>query len=488
MDTPDEEAINSGVAALGLTNPSSDRSMTDLLQRSRTLIAELDEFRTYLKNQKKDKGVELRHFGSCLQSEFKSLEKLANLDPGNEKVAHTISSSNFPFYFAVWSTAKSCTAITAMRKRFFWSFSDIKSKRFDLPMQKGVKSVEVDIVANDGLEWVKVNTITARRMLYDLTKAGWHEDDSSDDEQDALQDDDDEPEGLLKQAKLLVEAAKLSRTKYQNPKVRLVLPRITRDDPPHVAKVLESIKALGVTVQTVEDIPATPELSSVIGRMVVDPFANFSDVLNVDCTMVFAFISDLSHGRVEQEDWYHKFIVKQMEVEKEDLLLPNHVWPACASRKLVCTRLAVERAQEIVDTIGTDTEKKRMRLLFDLDGPSTNEELTEGFQRLSEYRIPPEWKLPFEIVDVDLSTIKSKLPPIANEITNVLSDLNQSVFFYGWQTGYTTISSHRVVAKDIENTIEAKRGSEDVRGPGIWLSPMARSLVGREKQRRGAKD
>jgi hypothetical protein len=76
MDTPDEEAVTSGVAALGLTNPDSDRSMTDLLQRSRTLIAELDEFRTYLKNQKKDKGVELRHFGSCLQSEFKSLEKV----------------------------------------------------------------------------------------------------------------------------------------------------------------------------------------------------------------------------------------------------------------------------------------------------------------------------------------------------------------------------------------------------------------------------
>jgi hypothetical protein len=76
MDTPDEEAINSGVAALGLTNSGSDRSMTDLLQRSRTMIAELDEFRTYLKNQKKDKGVELRHFGSCLQSEFKSLEKV----------------------------------------------------------------------------------------------------------------------------------------------------------------------------------------------------------------------------------------------------------------------------------------------------------------------------------------------------------------------------------------------------------------------------
>lgn len=76
MDTPNEEATIGGIAALGLTNPDSDRSMIDLLQRSRTLIAELEEFRTYLKNRKRDKGVELRHFGSCLQSEFKSLEKV----------------------------------------------------------------------------------------------------------------------------------------------------------------------------------------------------------------------------------------------------------------------------------------------------------------------------------------------------------------------------------------------------------------------------
>lgn len=289
--------IANGMAALGLLDPepNSERSVTELLQRSQDMMAELEQFKVCLKERKQDKTVELRHFSTNLQSEIKSLTRLANLDPENEKVAHTISSSNFPFYSAVWNTAKGCKGITALRKRFYWSTGQtlLKSKRGDLSAQSDIKSVEVDIVAGEDLEWVKVNTITARRMIFDLAKAGWAEDDSTDDDDDLVRlDTEDEPEGLLKQAKLLVEASKLARTKYRHPSVRLVLPRLTRDCPKQVASVLQEIRALGVTVQIFEDIPKSPEISTVLQRMVVDPFENFSETLNVDCTMIFAFISE----------------------------------------------------------------------------------------------------------------------------------------------------------------------------------------------------
>lgn len=177
-----------------------------------------------------------------------------------------------------------------------------------------------------------------------------------------------------------------------------------------------------------------------------------------------------------------------MEMESEDQLLPSIVWPACGARKLICTREAVARAQEIIDTIGTDTEKKRMELIFGFNHESTRDELAEEFQKLSEYSIPLEWQLPISIVDVDVSIIKSELPNVVYDVSKVLTGVNQSVFLYGWASGLTTISSNRVVAKEIEATIEANRGSVDVQGPDIWLSPMARSLVGKEKQRRGVKE
>ncbi|ESZ96321.1 hypothetical protein SBOR_3301 [Sclerotinia borealis F-4128] len=494
MATPNAEVITNSMTALELLDPepNSERSVTELLQRSQDLMMELEQFKACLKERKQDKTVELRHFSTNLQSEIKSLIRLANLDPENEKVAHTISSSNFPFYSAVWNTAKCCKGITALRKRFFWSIGQtlLKSKRGDLSAQSNIKSVEVDIVAGEDLEWVKVNTITARRMIFDLAKAGWAEDDSTDDEDDdvARLDTEDESEGLLKQAKLLVEASKLARTKYRYPSVRLVLPRLTRDCPKQVASVLQEIRALGVMVQTFEDIPTSPMISTVLHRMVVNPFEKFTEILNVDCTMIFAFISDLSHGRVEPKDWHHRFLTKQMEMESEDQLLPSIVWPACGARKLVCTREAVTRAQEIIDTIGTDTEKKRMELLFGFGHESTREQLAEEFQKLSEYSIPSEWQLPITLIDVDVSIIVPELPLVANDVLKVLTGVNSSVFLYGWVSGLTTISSNRVVAKEIEATIEANRGSMDVQGPEIWLSPMARSLVGKEKLRRGVKE
>jgi hypothetical protein len=60
----------------------------------------------------------------------------------------------------------------------------------------------------------------------------------------------------------------------------------------------------------------------------------------------------------------------------------------------------------------------------------------------------------------------------------------------------TTISSNAVVAREIEKIIEEENESlkkaggpglsQNIKGPEIWLSPSARSLVGKEKNRRGA--
>jgi hypothetical protein len=212
-------------------------------------------------------------------------------------------------------------------------------------------SAVVDIVSQDGLEWVKVSSITEKRIIWDLAKAGWVGESSSEESEDP--EDDDDPQGLLKQVEALVKASQATRVRYQNPKIRLVLPKIkAQPDAREVANVLRKISNLGVTIQTAEHVPSEfPAVAEVLDRLAADRFESFSETLNMDCTILLAFASDLSHGRVEPEDWHNKAISRQIEMESEDQLLPSSLWPACGNRKLVCTREAAVRMQEIVDII-----------------------------------------------------------------------------------------------------------------------------------------
>ncbi|EHK99379.1 hypothetical protein M7I_4674 [Glarea lozoyensis 74030] len=110
---------------------------------------------------------------------------------------------------------------------------------------------------------------------------------------------------------------------------------------------------MGVIVQTSEHVPEEPVFEDVLSNLVQDRFDTFSEILNMDCTVLLAFASDLSHGRVEPQDWHNKMIQRQRTMESEEQLLPSSLWPACDGRKLVCTREAAVRMQEIVATIGT---------------------------------------------------------------------------------------------------------------------------------------
>ncbi len=303
---------------------------------------------------------------------------------------------------------------------------------------------------------------------------------------------------LLRLAEDLKKAAKAVRVRYKHPEVRFVLPKLEQGKIPQIDRLLDDIRASGVTVQCagdLEDIPIPP-LTEILDRLVVDDFAAFSPVLNIDCTILLALVSDLSHGRVAVEPWFHRAIRRQIELEEEEKLLPTFLFPAMGSRELVCTAEAAKRMREIVDLIGTPAEKVRTALLMgeerDINGvgggnsngdrATWRKTLVTSFRQWSEYEIPEEWNLPITTVDghIDITT----LSPSAIAVSDNLTAINRSVFLYGWATGRTTISSNRTVAKLIETVIEEHRiGEEDV-GPDVWLCPTARSLVGKEKNRK----
>ncbi|KAL4733071.1 hypothetical protein BDV11DRAFT_98835 [Aspergillus similis] len=537
-----------------------------LVTRCRTLLSELDSFKDLLsRTQRNPQIVEVRSLRSNVVSELKTLERLqgqlgearaqchggagnTNRNPNTQqaeenndktvvadttaeetdaesRTIHALRSSNLPFYEAVWTIAKrSCTGLVAFGKRFYWDGEGERTTGKDGKNKKGKdknkKSVLVDIVADDGEEWVKVSTISETRLLFEMAKKGWEVDsdvDSDGEERTVLQnrdcgdgsdddEDDDNEIELLKLAGDMRKAANFVRVHYRHPTLRFVLPKVEEGSNPEIDDLLKSIRGYGVVVNCGEDVftsqPYTkpksdnPVVQDSVGsvqdefrNLLPNRFKRFTSTLNVDCTLLLAMVSDLSHCKnIATSPQHHKAINRQIEIERERPLLSAELWPAMESHQLLCTSDAAKRMREIVETIGTETERKRMTILMG-DAPFTGAEsasLVRELQNLSDYQVPPRLSLPIRVVDASaaIKLEKAKLPPIAHKVEEILSDINVSVFMYGWVSDIMTITSNRTVVKQIETMIEEHRDDEDMKGPLIWVCDTARSLIGKEKGRK----
>ncbi|OJI96028.1 hypothetical protein ASPVEDRAFT_77802 [Aspergillus versicolor CBS 583.65] len=508
-----------------------------LVTRCRTLLAELDAFKALLaETQRNPQTVEVRSLRSNALSELRTLEKLstqledasarlASQDDESEeaidiraaelRAVHALRSSNLPFYEAVWTiTKRTCTGLVAFGKRFYWEEGAGK-KNLDKR-----KSVLVDIVADDGEEWVKVSTISETRLLFEMAKKGWEggsDIDEDGEERTVLQnhgreydsdydddDDDDDEIELLKLASDMGKAANLVRVNYRRPRLRFMIPKIVEGQVPEIDDLIRAIRSHGVVVVCGEDVSTVQtfdksehplaEAVSVqdeVRSLLPNRFKRFTPTLNVDCTLLLAIISDLSHSmEIAPSQQHHRAINRQIEIERERPLLPTELWPAMESHELVCTGEAAQRMREIVETIGTETEKQRMTIIMG-DQPfagAKSASIVEELQKMSDYQVPAQLGLPIRVVDASKALAsgnkQAKLPPIAQKVEEILSDINTSVFMYGWVSDIMTITSNRTVVKQIENLIEMHRDEEDLIGPLIWVCDTARSLIGKEKGRR----
>lgn len=522
-----------------------------LLTRCNHMLSEIDALQTLLaQTLRNPQLVEVRTLRSSIVSELRTLETLSRkieaafasstADDSDEETearyVHALRSSNLPFYEALWLIAKrSCTGLVAFGKRFYWEdgkdFGEGHDVRIDededtetgeekrgemnkkrkkgakkLPNQDKRKSVLVDIVADDGGEWVKVSTISESRLLFEMAEKGWEKD--SDDEEgqgrtilrnyaDEDEGDEDDKVGLIRLANDMRRAANATRVRYKHPQIRFVLPRIDEGVSSDIADLFNTIRGYGIIVESGEGYLSGSQMAGVkqktdLSHLLPSHFQRLTPSLNVDCTLLLAMISDLSHYKsILPSSEHHSAINRQIEIEKEHPLLPVELWPATVDRELLCTDEAAKRMREIVDTIGTDDEKTRTQILMgdhpfvDLDANA----LIEKFQELSDYQVPSQWRLPIKVVAakhvIDSGRKQGKLPEIVDKVPKTLSDINYSVFLYGWVTGIVTISSNRTVVRQIEVTVEKHRGAaEDLEGPSVWVCDTPRSLIGKEKDRR----
>ncbi|KAJ5101818.1 Protein of unknown function DUF1308 [Penicillium alfredii] len=517
-----------------------------LLQQCRNLLAEVDALQGLLAQRLRNPQlVEVRQFRSNVTAELRMLEKLeqqvrdASGDNGSRdsdggggggddaseqaqqtpevemRLLHALRSSNLPFYQAVWKIARgSCTGLIALGKRFYWDGETKRSERAAVegrgkkqPNKDKRKSVFVDIIADDGEEWVKVSTISESRLLFEMAKKGWERESDEDEgtgsegeggrtilqnfDGDGEDSDEDDELELIKLARDLKRAADATRVRYRHPRLRVVIPKIEEGNVPEIDDILREMRSYGIKIECQESLSGDPTTAN-LARLLPQPFKRFTPTLNVDCTLLLAIVSDLSHVKdMPPLPNFHKAILRQIEVEKQQPLLSTELWPAMGEHNLICTKEAATRMCDIVETIGTATEKTRTQIMMG-DAPydhCDHNTLIQKFQELSEHPVPTGWKIPIRVVEaqsvIDAAKAQDKLPSVADEIAKGLSDINHSVFMYGWVTGLMTVSSNRTIDRQIEATIEKNRqGNNDLEGPLVWICDTARSLAGKDKDRR----
>ena len=373
--------------------------------------------------------------------------------------------------------------------------------------------------------------------MFEQAKTGWENADSPSDEDSSVDDDDCSPPAdeslsnspspssnpieLVRLAIDLKTASLATQIRYKHPAVRIVLPKLpTAPSPPTIA-ILDNILATGAAIEIGPSMSKYPHnhsfplsdsalialpLSTVFPKLVPNFYGSLTPTLNMDCTILLALISDLSHSpKTPHSPSHHKALTRQIELEAHDHLLPECLYPALEGKDMVCTAEAATRMREIVEQIGSETERTRAKLLLNDEDAgnmyaspsSSNQSILSLFAAQSEYPVPPDLRLPITIKSTATTELLQHLPPIAQKVADELSPINRSVFLYGWAKGITTMSSNRAVSRVVEGIVNGEltkngefeggpeKGREPVVGPEVWICGTARSLVGKEKMRRG---
>ncbi|KAF8802371.1 hypothetical protein BYT27DRAFT_7226460 [Phlegmacium glaucopus] len=243
-------------------------------------------------------------------------------------------STNAPYLIAVWNEVLCAPApIVSVFKTFLinTSASDTDGSRNQRP-----PGAKVDVVADNGRRWIRVNTAKNSRLLSEFREIDSYLTDSEYESDDDELDDVNRPSlaqseldnSVLKMGRSLIDAAKLESNPIEGtsetPKVTL---RLTRLDPnivnedgtepdPRIAQTLDSLREMGIDVELGERTESElPILTNPITERPPSPSLPFIPTINInlDLSILIALISDLTHAPLPTsiEDANKRFLPPQ---------------------------------------------------------------------------------------------------------------------------------------------------------------------------------
>ncbi|KAH7337676.1 hypothetical protein B0J17DRAFT_718426 [Rhizoctonia solani] len=215
-------------------------------------------------------------------------------------------STNAPYILAVWSEIIAACPVQAV------------GKTFNLPREKGqgkdAGTVKVDVVADEGRQWIRVNTIKNSRLMAEIHELDGYDSESS---------EDDSPNNggivtpssensVIRMAKALLAATKhhVVPDTGEVPRITLRLTRLETNpditDEPIDSRIMRTIKDLedmGIDVQLGER-PFPPQLVAPASPPPTPPQPTRR--VNLDLSLIIALVSDLTHASLpESEEGAH---------------------------------------------------------------------------------------------------------------------------------------------------------------------------------------
>ncbi|KAJ8521488.1 hypothetical protein ONZ45_g1808 [Pleurotus djamor] len=232
----------------------------------------------------------IKKLREAIKVDLETLEKFlqkpesANLPP---------LSTNAPYLISVWDELLCAPPPVVSIMRTFQTDSHSKSSH------RG-SGVKVDVVADNGRQWIRVNTIKNSRLLaefreYDSYLTSSDEDDNEGNGRPCQHGLDN---SILRMGRSLLDASKANLVEGYDtpPHITLRLTRLdatpsTKNDP-RIAETVQALKDMGITVEfgereNVQLPPSQPDTS-----LVYKP----TPLLNLDLSILIALVSDLTHS------------------------------------------------------------------------------------------------------------------------------------------------------------------------------------------------
>ncbi|RUP43491.1 hypothetical protein BC936DRAFT_137089 [Jimgerdemannia flammicorona] len=350
--------------------PSETDTVPDLELYARTLhdkaisvLADVERWEGTTEIQGLDK------YKSVVKAEVKFLEKILEF-PDTIKKEH-VQSSNVSYLDAVRNTVLTSSDVVSVFKNF--SFVQPITQTTNPTKKKW--SVKVDVIADGGMRWYKVNARNVRALRHDL--AGFEDSDSepSDSDSDFGSNsvstlgapDSDLVDtfslaGLpvLQQARNFLAAAQQHEVHFRVPAITFRFSGISRNEDAFVDEhIIHRLESMGIRVQMRHEFTA-PDPSSPTSAT-----SNLTPSLNLDLTTLIALVSQLSHTRNPQPTLFSDRESLRTQAAQELIrpILPSF-HALFHNRTLYTTESARQKLMSVVAIVGGPQERRRAEFLF----------------------------------------------------------------------------------------------------------------------------
>ncbi|KAG9226714.1 hypothetical protein CCMSSC00406_0008414 [Pleurotus cornucopiae] len=242
----------------------------------------------------------IRKLRDAIQMDLEALEKFLQ----NPECKHLPAlSTNAPYLISVWNELLCAPApVTAVMKTFQPTASGGPNRKRGAHQKQN--PVKVDVVADNGRIWIRVNTIKNSRLLAEFREIDSYvtssEDESDDDAAKPSLTQNELDNSVLRMGRSLLDAAKANPLGGSNtlPCITMRLTRLalspTSDTDPRIAQTVRTLEAMGIEVEFGEQTDVKLPQPRPEGPISFKP----TPFINLDLSILIALVSDLTHSHL----------------------------------------------------------------------------------------------------------------------------------------------------------------------------------------------